>query len=174
MKVPRGITALLVALVAASAWAQSAPQPLNLKLPPEAVPVESAEAAPAPDADGNAAVDALDAKGAPIPAAGPEQMPAGVQDPDGRPRNPYAATMPPKCDDATYNQPQMHGSVTAGVVGGSHVSGNYQSGTVNVSQAFGSCDKPAGGMNISIGVSQGNFNGRPSSRRSLNASAQVP
>ena len=51
MKVPRGITALLVALVAASAWAQSAPQPLNLKLPPEAVPVESADAAPAPDAD---------------------------------------------------------------------------------------------------------------------------
>jgi hypothetical protein len=175
MKVPCHVTALLAALVAASAWAQSAPQPLNLKLPPETVPAETTVAAPGPAIDGNAAVDALDAQGAPIPAAGPEQMPLGVQsDPAGRPRNPYAATLPPKCDDATYNQPQMHGSVTAGVVGGSHVSGNYQSGTVNVSQAFGSCERPAGGVNISIGVSQGNFNGRPSSRRALNASAQVP
>jgi len=159
MKVPYRVTALLATLVAASAWAQSAPQPLNLKLPPEAVSAENGEAAPDPGLDGNAAVDALDAKGAPIPGTGPEQAPLGVQyDSGGRPLNPYAAAMPPKCDDSTYNQPQMHGSLTAGVVGGNHVSGNYQSGVVNVSQAFGSCEKPTGGVNISIGVSQGNFN----------------
>jgi hypothetical protein len=63
-----------------------------------------------------------------------------------------------KCDDATYTQPQIHGAVTAGVVGGNHVSGNYQSGVVNVSKAFGSCDNPTGGIGISIGAGQGNFN----------------
>jgi len=49
--------------------------------------------------------------------------------------------------------------VTAGVVGGNHGSGNYQSGVVNVSKAFGSCDNPTGGIGISIGAGQGNFNG---------------
>ena len=112
--------------------------------------------------DGNAAVDALDAKGVPVPAADPQQAPLGVQydDRDSKPLNPNAVVMPPKCDDSTYNQPQIHGGMTVGVVGGNHVSGNYQSGVVNVSQAFGSCEKPTGGVNISIGVSQGNFNGR--------------
>lgn len=155
------VAALLAGMLAASAWAQSAPQPLNLKLPPESVSTESASAASVPGNDGNAAVDALDAKRAPIPAAEPEQAPLGVQygDPDRRPLNPNAAVMPPKCDDATYNQPQIHGGMSVGVVGGNHVSGNYQSGVVSVSKAFGSCDKPAGGVSISIDVGQENFNG---------------
>jgi hypothetical protein len=50
--------------------------------------------------------------------------------------------------------------MSMGVVAGSHVSGNYQSGEVNVSKAFGSCDNPTGGMSLSIDVGQGNFNGR--------------
>ena len=64
------------------------------------------------------------------------------------------------CDDSTYNQPQMRGSVGMGVVGGNHVSGNYQTGTVSLSKAFGSCDHPGGGVSISVGARNGNFHGR--------------
>ena len=160
MKIKRPVSAVLIAIVAVSAWAQSAPQPLNLKLPPEAVSAESAT--PGPAVDGNAAVDAMDAKGAPIPAGDSDQMPSGMpqDNRDDKPLNPNATVLPRKCDDSTYNQPQIHGDMSVGVVGGNHVSGNYQAGRLNVSQAFGSCDKPTGGINISIGVSQGNFNGR--------------
>jgi len=162
MKFKGHVTALFAGMMVATAFAQSAPQTLNLKLPPESVSSESVSSSPAPANGGNAAVDALDAKGEPIPATGPEQAPLGVQydQADGRPLNPNAAVMPPKCDDSTYNQAQIHGAVSAGVVGGNHVSGNYQSAVVNVSKPLGSCDKPTGGVDISIGVSQGNFNGR--------------
>ena len=61
------------------------------------------------------------------------------------------------CDDATYNQPQVHGSVTTGVVAGNHVSGSYTGGGVTLSQAFGSCEHPTGGMSISVGGTQGHF-----------------
>jgi hypothetical protein len=161
MKVKSHVAALLAGMLAASAWAQSAPQALNLTLPPESVTTESVSAAPIPGNDGNAAVDALDAKGASIPGTDSGQAALGVQydDRNGRPLNPYATVMPPKCDDSTYNQPQIHGDVSVGVVGGNHVSGNYQTGAVNVSRAFGSCDKPTGGVSISIDVGQGNFNG---------------
>jgi hypothetical protein len=36
----------------------------------------------------------------------------------------------------------VHGSAEVGVAGGNHVSGNYQSGVVHVTKAFGSCDAP--------------------------------
>ena len=66
----------------------------------------------------------------------------------------------PRCDDATYNKPQVHGSVTTGVVSSSHGgSGNYQAGAVNLSQAFGSCEHPTGGVSISVGAGQGHFGG---------------
>ena len=71
-----------------------------------------------------------------------------------------AATTTDDCDDYSYNQPQMHGSVGMGVVGGNHFSGNYQTGTVNLSKAFGSCDHPSGGVSISIGGGTGHFNDR--------------
>ena len=61
------------------------------------------------------------------------------------------------CDDATYNQPQVHGSVTTGVVSGNHFSGGYTGGGVTVSQAFGSCEHPSGGMSISVGGTQGHY-----------------
>jgi hypothetical protein len=64
------------------------------------------------------------------------------------------------CDDAAYNKPQVHGSVGMGVVAGNRVSGNYQTGTVNISKAFGSCNHPGGGMSISISDSQGHFDYR--------------
>lgn len=71
-----------------------------------------------------------------------------------------AGSKRPDCDDSTYNQPQMHGSVGMGVFGGNHVSGNYQTGTVNLRQAFGSCDHPSGGVSISVGAGSGHFHDR--------------
>lgn len=58
----------------------------------------------------------------------------------------------PPCDDSTYNQPQVHGSISTGIVSGSHIgTGTYSSGVVNVSKAFGSCEHPGGGISISVG-----------------------
>jgi hypothetical protein len=159
MKIKRHLTALFTALVVASADAQSVPQPLNLKLPPESVPAESASPAPAQRNNENVAAGTSAAEDASNPTADPAQMQPGV--PYGGPyrvsENP-GTSVARKCDDATYTQPQIHGDVTAGVVGGKHVSGNYQSGVVNVSKAFGSCDTPTGGVGISIGAGQENFN----------------
>jgi len=160
MKIKRHVTGLFAVVVAASACAQSATQPLNLKLPPESVPAESASAAPAQSNDENSAAGTSAAADASNPTAEPAQMQPGAQY-----AGPYRMSEDPeasaarKCGDATYTQPQIHGAVTAGVVGGNHVSGNYQSGVVNVSKAFGSCDNPTGGVGISIGAGQGNFNG---------------
>ena len=139
MNIPRFLPTLLVTLLAAPAWAQSSGKPLNLKLPPgDLPPASSTAAAPARDAPG-----------------------AYYGDTSGRMGNAEVASGErPDCDDSTYNQPQMHGSVGMGVVGGSHMSGNYQTGTVNLSQAFGSCDHPGGGVSISVGAGSGHFRGR--------------
>jgi hypothetical protein len=75
---------------------------------------------------------------------------------DPNPRNRAAGT--PACDDATYSQLQVHGSVGAGVVGGNHISGNYQDAVINVSKPLGSCDNPTGDVSFSLGVSKGKFN----------------
>lgn len=128
---------LLAGLFAPSAWAQTG-KPLNLKLPPSDLPAPAATTAK--------------------PATAP-----GVYygDTSGRTAaDDAAAAAIPDCDDATYNQAQMHGSVSTGVMAGSHVGGNYQSGTVNLSKAFGSCDHPTGGVSVSIGASQEHFHGR--------------
>jgi hypothetical protein len=160
MKIKRHVTACFAVVVAASACAQSVPQPLNLKLLPESVPAESAPPAPAQSNNENAGAGTSAAADASNPTTEPAQM-----QPDAQYDGPYRMTENPgasaarKCDNATYTQPQIHGDVTAGVVAGNHVSGNYQSGVVNISKAFGSCDNPTGGVGISIGVGQGNFNG---------------
>ena len=161
MKITRHLTASFAALVAASACAQSAPQPLNLKLPRDRVPAETTNAVPAQSSNGNPVAATPAATQALGPSANPVQMPQGVpyDDVDGISEN-SAASVAGKCDDSTYTQPQVHGSVGMGVVAGNHVSGNYQTGVVNASKAFGSCDHPTGGASISIGVGQGNFNGR--------------
>jgi hypothetical protein len=52
----------------------------------------------------------------------------------------------------------VHGSAEVGVAGGNHVSGNYQSGVIHVTKAFGSCDAPTGGVGVSIGVTKEDFN----------------
>ncbi|KZC19437.1 MULTISPECIES: hypothetical protein [Rhodanobacter] len=141
MNIPRHLVALAASLLATTAWAQTAGKPLNLKLLPSDTPAASSTAAK--------------------PAASAPGVYYG--DTSGRMGNndtTAAATPTDDCDDYSYNQPQMHGSVGMGVVGGNHVSGNYQTGTVNLSKAFGSCDHPSGGVSISIGGGTGHFNGR--------------
>jgi hypothetical protein len=124
---------LLATLLATPAWSQSAGQPLNLKLPPSDLPASASTA--------------------PKPSSAPG---AYYGDHSGRTAaDEDVAT--DDCDDATYNQPQVHGSVGMGVMSGRHVDGSYQSGTVNLSKAFGSCDHPRGGVSVSIGAGSGHF-----------------
>jgi hypothetical protein len=166
MNIPRFLPALLATLLAAPAWAQSTTQPLNLKLPPGELPaVSSTAAVPVHDAAATTTGVAPAASTATAGSATINQRrdPPGVYygDTSGRMGNTEVARgARPECDDSTYNQPQVHGSVGMGVVGGSHFSGNYQTGTINVTKAFGSCDDPGGGMSISIGAGTGRFHGR--------------
>lgn len=144
-----GITLLCAAgLLAAAATAAQAPPPLNLKLPADDAPAAAGTAAMAPSATA-----------APSTTTAP-----GVYygDTSGRMGNTVAdARAAPPCDDSTYNQPQVHGSVGMGVMSGSHVgTGNYESGTVNISKRYGSCDQPGGGVSMSISVGQGHFSPR--------------
>lgn len=134
----RQIIALATSLLVASAWAQTATGPLNLKLPPSDLPATSSTAAkPAGDAPG-----------------------VYYGDTSGRMGNDTVASVP-DCDDSTYNQPQVHGSVSTGIVSGSHMgTGSWGAGQVNVSKAFGSCDDPGGGISISVGGGSGSFHGR--------------
>ncbi len=138
----RFLPVLLIALLTTTAWAQTAGKPLNLKVPPADLPAPGSSAAT---------------------AASPASSAPGVYygDTSGRMGNTAVASDGrPVCDDSTYNQPQVHGGVGMGVVGGRHVSGNYQTGTVSVSRAFGSCDDPGGGVNITISGGTGNFHDR--------------
>jgi len=128
---------LFAALLTLPAWAQTATRPLNLKLPPSDLPAPaSTTSKPAASAPG-----------------------AYYGDTSGRTAADDEATAI-DCDDATYNQPQVHGSVGMGVLSGSHMSGDYQRGTVNLSKAFGSCDHPTGGVSFSIGTETGHLHGR--------------
>ena len=144
MNMQRFLPALLAIALVAPAWAQSASKPLNLKLPPSSLPASSSSTA-----DSKTVQPARDAPG------------VYYGDTSGSMGNTEVVTRSkPDCDDSTYNKPQVHGSVGMGVVGGNHISGNYQTGTVNVSKAFGSCDKPAGGISISVGTGTGHFHDR--------------
>jgi hypothetical protein len=139
MSIQRVLPALLATLLTASAWAQTPGKPLNLKLPPSDIPAASST------------------------AAKPASSKPGVYygDTSGRMgNNDTTAATTTECDDYRYNQPQVHGSVGMGVVSGNHFGGSYQTGTVNLTKAFGSCDHPTGGVSISIGGGTGNFHGR--------------
>jgi hypothetical protein len=128
--------ALLASLLTAPAWAQSANQPLNLKLPPSNLPTPASTAPKPATAPG---VYYGDTSGS---TAADDEVAAD------------------HCDDATFNQPQVHGSVGLGVMSGRHIDGNYQRGTVTLGKAFGSCDHPTGGVSVSIGADNGHFHGR--------------
>lgn len=176
MKTARITVFVAATLLAATAWAQNSEQPLNLKLPAN-LPASSASTA----APGTATpTDA--SKANPAAASGHATAQAGAASAQGNATNPstYAKDPPGTyygdtsgalgdtqaatsaqpavtCDDATYNQPQMHGAVTTGVVAGNHMSGTYGGAGVTLSQAFGSCEHPTGGVSISVGGSQGHF-----------------
>jgi hypothetical protein len=163
MQIRRHLISVFIAgVLATSAWAQSVHKPLNLTLPPESLTAASSSAAPAHAASVAPAAAASTgmATTAASHASGSRVSQPGVYygDTSGRMGN-TEVTEVPSCDDATYDQPRVHGSVGMGVVGGSHFSGNYQSGTVHLSKAFGSCDHPSGGISISVGVSQDHFHG---------------
>ena len=143
---PRLLPALLLGVVA-PAWAQSSSAPLNLQLPADSVPVQSTLASPAQ-------------------ASEPEN-PAMTSAPDAMPPYVYAETYGSRrdaaakaCDDRTYGQPQIHGSVDMGVAAGNHVSGNYQAAGIAMTKALGSCDDPKGLVGVSINVEQSNGNHR--------------
>ena len=118
--------ALFASVFAVSVWAQSSPQPLNLKLPSESAAVAAAGEPSESSTAGLAA--APDASTQPSP----NPMPSAMYYDDANPRNRVAGA--PACDDSTYNELQVHGSVGAGVVGGNHISGNYQDAVINVSK----------------------------------------
>ncbi|OOG47992.1 hypothetical protein [Rhodanobacter sp. C01] len=149
MNMKRLIIALAGTLLAGSVAAQTASQPLNLKLPPGDVPASSSTAA-AP-ASSSSIANSTASKPAPGVYYG---------DTSGRMGNTERDTASThQCDDSTYNQAQTHGSVGMGVVGGNHVSGSYQTASVDVTKNLGDCDHPTGSVGFSINVGQGNFHG---------------
>lgn len=160
--------ALAFALLTSSAWAQTANQPLNLKLPPtDLLPASgSTAAAPASSSTASKAANSATAQ-----TAGSSTAKPGVSNAPGvyygdTSGNTYhsdenAFAPRPPCDDSTYNDAQVHGSLSTGVVSASHGgSGSYEGGEVNITKNTGSCDHPTGAIGVSIGVSQGQFHGR--------------
>ncbi|TAM57437.1 MAG: hypothetical protein EPN49_15025 [Rhodanobacter sp.] len=157
MNMKRLFSIVAGSLLVGSVWAQTNGKPLNLKLPPGDVPAANSTA-PAPAAAANPIMTgSVPAIGA---TAAPTSKTPGVYygDTSGRIGNDTAAAAP-ACDDATYNKAQVHGSVGMGVAAGNHFSGNYQTGTINVTKRLGSCDDPQGGMSMSISVGTSHLNG---------------
>ena len=167
MNIKRHVTALCASLLMSAAWGQASNKPLNLKLPPGEMPAASASAASAPASASSSATVTGSVPALPPPA---DASPASQPPTHAAPGVYYGDTSgsmgdtgsgrTPACDDSTYNQPQVHGSVGMGVMAGNHFSGNYQTGSVSVSKRLGSCDDPKGGMSMSISVGGGRFNGR--------------
>jgi hypothetical protein len=160
----RAITALAASLLVTTAWAQSASQPLNLKLPPNSVASSTATppATPPPASASSSQPNpsAITINGKPPTSSNAPGVYYGDHSNTTRSSD-TAQAGAPACDDSTYNKTQVHGDVGVGVVSGSHIgTGSYQSGDVTMVQNTGSCDHPTGSVGISIGVSRfGGFNG---------------
>ena len=155
----RAITALATSLLVTAAWAQTAGQPLNLKLPPNSSVPASSSTVPQP---AHASTSQPNPSAVTINGARPSSSQSpGVYYGDTSGARGGDQTAAVTCDDSTYNKPQVHGDVAMGVVSGSHIgTGSYQSGAVNVTQNMGSCDHPTGSVGISIGVGRfGGLNG---------------
>lgn len=155
--------------LAGTAMAQNAGKPLNLKLPPgTAISAPATARSSAAPASSDSAVSA---RALPTLPPGVNEMPPPPVPAAGAPRGQsapapgtyygdhsnstaadYAEQTTPRCDDYSYNQPQIHGSVGTGIVSGRHIgTGSYSGGVATLSKAFGSCDQPEGGVSISIG-----------------------
>lgn len=155
MKTARIVPALLATcLLATTALAQNTSQPLNLKLPPQSDMPPSDLPAASSSATKPAGSSASTSKPSSAPGAYYGDTSGRMSD-TGEP-----GASAQTCDDSTYNQAQVHGSVGMGVMAGNHMSGNYQTGSVSVTKNLGDCDHPSGGVSFSIGVGQGNFHGR--------------
>jgi hypothetical protein len=150
MNAIRNAALLAACIVAGAASAQTSKPPLNLQLPPSDLPAAASTAASHP-----ARQSATDRYGNPV-------SPPGVYygDTSGRPAHVDERVAAQRCDDATYNQPQVHGSASMGVMGGNHVSGNYEATTVNMTKNLGDCEHPSGSVGLSIRVGQSRFDGR--------------
>jgi hypothetical protein len=151
-----------LALVATSSWAQDASKPLNLRLPADYVPAPASSTAAAPASASSVAGTApKNGDSVAVTPSRPKDPPGAYYgDTSGRMANTEADSGVPRCDDATYNKPQVHGSLSTGVVSASHGgSGSYQTGVVSLSQAFGDCEHPTGGVSISVGAGNNNFGG---------------
>ena len=147
MNAIRNAAMLTACLMTGAALAQTTKPPLNLQLPPSDMPVAASTAPSHPK---------IDRYGNPVSPPGVYYGDhSGPAAPAGDER--VAAQ---HCDDATYNQPQMHGSASMGVMAGSHVSGNYQAATVNMTKNLGDCEHPTGTVGFSIHVGQSRFDGR--------------
>ena len=161
---------LAASVLATSVWAQS-PPPLNLTLPRDSVSSQTdSTTAPAPSAKATStAAVAATAAATVQPQAANSTTPDAHYDEtanrivdaaDSANRRVDAADSDrPTCDEAAYAQPQVHGSVGMGMVAGNHISGDYQTGSVQVTKNLGSCDHPSGGLSLSVDVGRGNFNG---------------
>ena len=151
MNAIRNAALLAACVMAGVASAQTAKPPLNLQLPPSDLPVAASTAPSHPTSH-----SVVDRYGNPV-------SPPGVY--YGDHSGPAASTggehvAAQRCDDATYNQPQVHGSASMGVMAGNHVSGNYQAATVNMTRNLGDCEHPTGSVGLSIRVGQSRFDGR--------------
>lgn len=176
----RILATALACCVAGAALAQTGSKPLDLKLPRGYTAPAATSTSPAPAS--NATVD----HGLPALPPGRNEMPpsqARVSPAASRSTAPVSSGVPgvyygdhsnstaadyaqrgtPQCDDYSYNKPQVHGSVSTGVVSASHYgTTGYSGGNVTLSKAFGSCDDPEGGISISVGgITNDGFGGRP-------------
>lgn len=73
-------------------------------------------------------------------------------------RAPYAYL--PACDNKAYKRPRVFGGVGLGVFSGSDIEGNYQTGTVSIAKALGTCIHPSGGITFTFGFGRETINGR--------------
>lgn len=147
MNTIRNAVFLATCLLASAAFAQTVNPPLNLQLPPSDMPVAASTVASHPK---------VDRYGNPV-------SPPGVYygDHSGPAIPPSDARVAAQhCDNASYNQPQVHGSASMGVMAGNHASGNYESATVNMTKNLGDCEHPSGTVGLSIRVGQSRFGGR--------------
>lgn len=143
------VFAAAACLLAGSAVAQSTSAPLNLQLPPSDMPAVAGTAA--------AAHPATDRNGNPTSAPG---VYYGDHSGPAIPASETRVAAQQRCDDSTYNQTQLHGSASMGVMGGNHVSGNYQAATLHMTKNLGDCEHPTGGIGVTISVGQSQLHGR--------------
>lgn len=161
MQIKSCFIAAISGMLAASAWAQSAPHALNLNLPPANATAQTANVVPVENSHKAAtAIVTTEAITSIPPASQNPTQPGMHYDANANASVDAADSRTSECNDAAYSKAQVHGSMGMGVVAGNHVSGNYQTGSVNVTKALGSCDHPSGAVSVSISVGQGNFNGR--------------